>query len=168
MRQHTPRLSDQTIFALEARRDQLENDFCQLHLDELGASQSGDDAGAEEAAALMRTIEAELHELAAAIAEREAEIARVRSDFGPFSLPHPPINLTPEQVEQVIERRERLMVELHRMSREVDERTAWLIAHEGAEVTDADRALTDRMGKVELEIAELNQRIAAARRHHPR
>lgn len=90
MMPHTPRLQDQTIVQLEARRDQLESDLCQLHLDELGAAQVGDDAGAEEATALMRTIEAELAELATAIAAREAEIARVRSDCGPFSVPHPP------------------------------------------------------------------------------
>jgi hypothetical protein len=98
---YTPRLSHQDFSTLEARRDQLESDLCQLHLDELGATQMGDDAGAAEAAALMRTVEAELAELAAAIAEREAELARVRADFGPFSLPHPPINDVHERASTV-------------------------------------------------------------------
>jgi hypothetical protein len=91
MRQHTPHMQDQTLLELEARYDQLVDDLCALHLDELGASQMGDDAGAQEAAAQMRAVERELTEVGQAIKQREAVIARVRADFGPFSLPHPPI-----------------------------------------------------------------------------
>jgi hypothetical protein len=52
---------------LEARRDQLVSDLCQLRLDELGASQMGDDAGAAEAAALMDAVQRELTEVEQAI-----------------------------------------------------------------------------------------------------
>jgi hypothetical protein len=80
------------LHTLEARRDQLWSDLCQLHLDELGAVQMGDDAGAAASAALMATVQAELNEIGAAIAQREEERARVASDFGPFNLDHPDIN----------------------------------------------------------------------------
>lgn len=62
-----------TIHTLEARRDQLVSDLCQLHLDELGAAQVGDDAGAAEAATLMSAIEAEIAELDRAIADRRED-----------------------------------------------------------------------------------------------
>jgi hypothetical protein len=55
---------------LEARRDQLVSDLCQLHLDELGASQMGDDAGAAEAAALMDAVQRELTEVEQAILQK--------------------------------------------------------------------------------------------------
>ncbi|HZC08366.1 MAG TPA: hypothetical protein VE338_22225 [Ktedonobacterales bacterium] len=58
---------------LDARRDQLVSDLCQLHLDELGASLSGDDAGAAEAGELMTTVQAELAEIEAALAQRDEE-----------------------------------------------------------------------------------------------
>jgi hypothetical protein len=77
---------------LEARRDQLITDLCQLHLDELGASQVGDDAGEAEAAALMETIERELAEVGRDIAQREEERARVAADHGPFTWSHPDTN----------------------------------------------------------------------------
>lgn len=88
---HTPRPQDQTILELQARYDQLVDELCALHLDELGASQMGDYAGEQEASTQLRAVERELKEVDQAIKQREAVIARVRADFGPFSLPHPPI-----------------------------------------------------------------------------
>jgi hypothetical protein len=49
----------------------------------------GDESGAQEAGALMDTVQRELREVEQAIKQREAVIARVRADFGPFRLPHP-------------------------------------------------------------------------------
>ncbi len=86
---HTPRMQDQTLLELEARYDQLVDELCALHLDELGASQMGDYAGEQEASAQLRAVERELREVDQAIKQREAVIARVRADFGPFRLPHP-------------------------------------------------------------------------------
>jgi len=86
---HTRRMQDQTLLELEARRDTLIDDLCALHLDELGAVQMGDESGAQEAGALMYTVQRELREVEQAIKQREAVIARVRADFGPYRLPHP-------------------------------------------------------------------------------
>ncbi len=80
------------LHTLNARRDQLVSDLCQLHLDELGASQSGDAAGAAEAGELMTAVQAEIAEIDAAIAQREEERARAEADRGPFTWTHPDIN----------------------------------------------------------------------------
>ncbi|HZC08363.1 MAG TPA: hypothetical protein VE338_22210 [Ktedonobacterales bacterium] len=80
------------LHMLNARRDQLITDLCQIHLDELGAERAGDDAAAAEAGELMTAIEAEIAEINAAIAQREEERARVEADRGPFTWSHPDIN----------------------------------------------------------------------------
>lgn len=106
------------LHILNARRDQLISDLCQLHLDELGASQSGDDAGAAEAGELMNAVQAEIAEIDAAIAQREAERNRAAADFGPFSLPHPPVAIvrrgqTREELERHATAAERAMTDRH-------------------------------------------------------